>query len=170
MLLSSLPDVSDVTSDILAKATGDQTVSREKSEVYAEAKQPVIQPVTSVAVPEKDTEFTLVQKVNASPVETETKPRTATADQVRLSVREDAWIRIVDRDRAVLVDRILLAGEQFLLTDNRKGLTLMTSNAGAVSILVGDIVLSSLGRSGEIRGGISLDQDDLLMHVARLSR
>lgn len=164
MLLSSLPDVSDVTSDILAKTTGDQVTSPGKAEEVADVKQPVI----PVALPEKNEGFTLVQKVNASPVDV---GRLSSASRpVRLSARENAWIRIVDRERKVLVDRILLAGEQFSLTDNRRGLTLMTGNAGAMSIMVGDIAVSSLGRRGEIRNNISLDQDDLLMNMARLSR
>lgn len=170
MLLSSLPDVSDVASDILAKVSGDKAGSPEESDVYAEVTQPVTQPVTLAVRPESDKGFSLVQKVNASPVATGTTPRISAANQIRLSVKEDSWIRIVDRDRAVLVDRILLAGEQFSLTDSRKGLMLMTSNAGALSILVGDTALSSLGRRGEIRNNISLDQDNLLMHVAGLSR
>lgn len=171
MLLSSLPDMSEVTSDILAKAIGDKQKTLPENTETAEGLAEVTVLAITRATQEKDQGFNLVQKVNASPVDLETESRdfmAGQADQVKLSVREDAWIRIIDTDREILVDRILLAGEEFSLT-NRKGLTLMTGNAGALSILVGDIVVSSLGRRGEIRDRISLDRNDLLINTARLS-
>ncbi len=162
--LSSLPDVSEVTSNILVSVTGEDQKTEQKLISYAEVKTP---PLSSEALGQ-DQGFHLVQQVNATPLETKTKKATLVAEQVRLSVREDAWIRIVGADRQILVDRILLAGEEFYMTD-RKNMTLMTNNAGAVSLFVGDIAVSFLGKSGEIRDNISLNKNDLLMKTAQLS-
>ena len=62
----------------------------------------------------------------------------------------------------------MLAGEEFYMTD-RAGLKLMTSNAGAVSIHVGNIAVGPLGKFGETRDNIRLDKQDLLMKTARLA-
>jgi len=173
LLVSSLPDVSAVTSSILAKVSSDEQKSPAKY-----SKTPVRASAVPVAVkiaavqkkaPEKAQGFDLVQKVNAAPVESPAGSLNFIRNKVRLSVSKDTWIRIMDKDSKILVDRVLLAGEQFSLTD-RKGLTLMTSDAGAVSILVGDRVVSSLGGPGQVRSGISLDQDNLLMNGVQASR
>ena len=88
------------------------------------------------------------------------------ADQVRLTVNEDTWVRIVSADQDILVDRILLADEEFYMTD-RAGLKLMTSNAGAVAIYVGNVAVAPLGKAGEIRENISLDKADLLQNTTQ---
>ncbi len=157
--LSALPDVSEVTSNILLAAADE------------EQKTAVITEVKTQALPkealQKDQEFHLVQQVNATPLEPSAKTVTPVVEQVRLSVREDAWIRIVGADNQILVDRILLAGEEFYMKD-RKGMTLMTSNAGAVSVFVGDVAVSLFGNPGEIRDNISLNKNDLLMKTTQL--
>lgn len=158
--LSVLPDISEVTSNILVSAAEEDQKS---APVTIEA---------SEKSPEKsfgqDLGFNLVQPVNATPLETVEATTGLVAGQFRLSVREDAWIRIIDADRQILVDRVLLAGEEFYMTD-RKGMTLMTSNVGAVSLFVGDVAVSLVGNSGEIRDNISLDKNDLLMKITQLS-
>ena len=154
--LSGLPDVSEVTSNILVSATVEDQAPEIKT---------VDLPIEAI---EEDPGFHLVQQVNATPVKDTSKSTTLTTEQVRLSVREDVWIRIIGADKETLVDRILLAGEEFYMTDH-KDMTLMTSNAGAVSIFVGNIAVSLLGESGEIRDNISLNKSDLLMKTAFLS-
>lgn len=162
--LSALPDVSEVTSNILVSAAEEDQKPVVKTEVFASVKTPTLPKEDSGL----DQGFNLVQQANASPLELKTKTTALGAEQVRLSVREDAWIRIVGADRKILVDRILLAGEEFYMTDH-KGMTLMTSNAGAVSLFVGNVAVSLLGKPGEIRDDISLDMDDLLMKTGQLS-
>ncbi|PCI52043.1 MAG: hypothetical protein COB49_00305 [Alphaproteobacteria bacterium] len=160
LLLSALPDVSEVTSNILVSA------------ILEDEQNPVMAEVTAAPAPkealEKNQGFYLVQRVNATPLEATTKNTALGTGQIRLSMREDAWIRIIDANKKILLDRILLAGEEFYMT-NRKGMTMMTSNAGAVSLFVGDMAISLFGDSGQIRENISLDKQDLLMTTAHLS-
>lgn len=153
--LSALPDVTAVTSSILVSATGDDQKSFETKALLTKD------------VSEQNQGFHLVQPVNATPLVQEKTISPATT-QVRLSVAEDTWIRVVSSDRQILVDRIFLAGEEFYMTE-RKDMTLMTSNAGAVSLFVGDVAVSLLGKSGEIRDNISLNRQDLLTITAQLS-
>lgn len=149
--VTALPDISEVTSDILLSATEQD-----------QKKSPVL-----MANSEQDQGIYLVQPVNDAPLETVDTILGLAADQLRLSVREDVWIRIIDADSQILVDRILLSGEEFYMAD-RKGMTLMTSNAGAVSLYMGDVAATLLGNPGEIRDNITLDKNDLPMKTAQL--
>ncbi|PHZ84278.1 helix-turn-helix domain-containing protein [Paremcibacter congregatus] len=181
MMLSALPEMSDVASNILAQVAettrGDseiaqvniasETLQAETIQIAAVQEKPVPAPVVREEEPEKqDSHFTLMQQAQATPLDA--KVRTPVADQVRLSVTQDSWVRVISAEKDVLVDRILLAGEEFYMAD-RAGMTLMTSNAGAVSLFVGAVPVSSLGKAGEIRHNISLDKADLLTTTARLS-
>lgn len=148
MVLSSLPDVSEVTSNILVS--------------YTEKDQPIM----AVAEQEDPMGFHLVQQATAMSLSAEAQTTAIVADQVRLTVNEDTWVRIVSADQDILVDRILLADEEFYMTD-RAGLKLMTSNAGAVAIYVGNVAVAPLGKAGEIRENISLDKADLLQNTTQ---
>lgn len=173
--LASLPDVSEVTSNILAFTDGENATPRvktiapavvktpEPTEKASLEKVPLVKPSKKQVVPEQGRGFTLVEQANATPGEVRSMMGAPLqSDQIRLSVRADAWIRIVGADNKILVDRVLLAGEEFYLTGN-KGMTLMTSNAGAVSIFMGDLAIPYLGKPGEIRDNISMDKQDLLL-------
>lgn len=161
--LSSLPDVSEVASNILISATGEDQKIEQKAAVVAK----VTSLPLSIEASGQDQGVHLVQQANATSLETTINVPALAVDQVRLLVREDAWIRIIDAERQIFVDRILLAGEEFYMT-GRKDMTLMTSNVGAVSLFVGDVAVSFLGKAGETRDNISLNKNDLLMKTARL--
>ncbi|VAW06593.1 hypothetical protein MNBD_ALPHA01-271 [hydrothermal vent metagenome] len=161
--LSALPDVTDVTSNILL-TSGEVDRKKPADVELASAPAPISTPELS---PEKSG-FHLVQQAHATSPAEQGKTTAVVADQVRLSVGEDTWVRIVSGDDEILVDRVLLAGEEFYMTD-RAGLKLMTSNAGAVSIHVGNIAVGPLGEFGETRDNIRLDKQDLLMKTARLT-
>ncbi|PCI33075.1 MAG: hypothetical protein COB54_04845 [Alphaproteobacteria bacterium] len=172
--LSALPDVSEVTSKILAFADGAELTPKVQTVAAAVVKPsgltekatmekaPLEKTFGQQVAKEQVQGFTLVEQANATPGETRTMAAPLLADQVRLSVRQDAWIRIVGADNTILVDRVLLAGEEFYLAGH-KGMTLMTSNAGAVSVFIGDVAIPYLGKLGEIRDNISLDKNDLLL-------
>ena len=164
--LASLPDIADVTSDILVSATSDIETPTPQAAPKAVEEIRVLAAAEKI---ERDKGYHLVQQVNATPVvAAQAETATGGAVQVRLTVREDAWVRIMDAEREILVDRVLLAGEEFYLTDH-KGMTLMTSNAGALSVFVDDMAVLPFGKSGEIRDNISLDKGDLPMKTAQLS-
>ncbi|PCJ44507.1 MAG: hypothetical protein COA81_00965 [Alphaproteobacteria bacterium] len=151
--LSALPDVPDVTSNTLVSAIESDQKAPEKSPA----------PVGS-----HNQKYSLVQQANAGLISAEDKKLPVSAEQVRLTVQQDAWVRIVGANKEILVDRVLLAGEEFYMTDH-KDMTLMTSNAGAVSVYVGGKAVKPLGKFGEIRVNISLNPQDLPLKIARLS-
>ena len=176
--LAALPDMSEITLNILAFADGEdlnllgqtgrspavtpprQALKQGPDQALALVDNLVKQ--TSSDQRSKSQGFTLVEQANATPGETRTMAAPLLVDQVRLSVRQDAWVRVVDINNKLMVDRVLLAGEKFYLA-GQKGMTLMTSNAGAVSIFIGDVAIAYLGKPGEIRDNISLDKHDLLL-------
>ncbi|VAV88971.1 hypothetical protein MNBD_ALPHA02-916 [hydrothermal vent metagenome] len=151
--LSALTDVSDVTSNILVSAIENNQKAPENPPA----------PVDS-----GDQKYSLVQQANAGLVADQENKSSITAKQVRLTVQQDAWVRIVGANKEILVDRVLLAGEEFYMTDH-KDMTLMTSNAGAVSVYVGGKAVKPFGKFGEIRDNISLNPQDLPLKIARLS-
>ena len=81
--------------------------------------------------------------------------------EVRLTASEDVWVRISEEDGTVLVDKILAKGEN-LIAPKPLGLNLMTNNAGALSIFVGEKEVVSLGAEGEILENVILEQEKLL--------
>ncbi len=171
--LSALPDVTDVASNILlASGTPDQEKSADvelADDTELVLNEPVLnEPVLNDGPNSEKSGFHLVQQAHATSPAAQDITTAVAADQVRLSVGDDTWVRIVSGDNKILVDRVLLAGEEFYMTD-RAGLKLMTSNAGAVSIHVGDIDVGPLGKFGETRDNIRLDKQDLLMKTARLA-
>lgn len=163
LLLASLPDITEVTSNIMVTAAA--------TDIGTDANTDKNFPLQKAAVAEetKKEDFTFVQQVNATALPLQAKTTAVVADQLRLIAREDSWVRIVTADSEILVDRILLAGEDINMT-HRQGLQLMTSNAGGLSIYKGDIETSPLGKIGEIRYGVSLDKENLFLKTARLSQ
>jgi cytoskeletal protein RodZ len=78
--LSALPDVTDVTSNILVSTIEDDQKKPEKKVVLADS---------------KDQKYSLVQQANAGLVSGQSKKPAISAAQVRLTVQQDAWVRIV---------------------------------------------------------------------------
>ncbi len=159
LLLVSLPDITEVTSNIMVMAAPTDIDTEEK---FSPKKEVVAEDL-------KKEDFIFVQQVNATALPLQAKTTAVVADQVRLIARQDSWVRIVTADSKILVDRVLLAGEDINMT-HRAGLKLMTSNAGGLSIYRGDIETISLGKVGEIRNNISLDKEDLFFKTAQLSQ
>jgi len=180
MSLAALPDMTEVASNIMVSVAKDEVslpLAQDKSSpkqreklqanIQVKPKPNTEKPIFETAASER--RFQLIQQATAATVEPAEKTTAVVAEQVRLIAKEDSWVRIVDADQDILVDRILLAGEEFYATD-QTGMKLMTSNAGAVSIYVGTVAVSPLGNAGEIRENISLDRQDLLMKTAQLSQ
>lgn len=172
--LSALPNVTDVTSTILNRVADAQVVEGQPQnspvivntpvEVAAvSASEPLIQKSSS-----EENSFQMVQQAFAAKLDAKAKTTAVVADQLRLSVQEDTWIRVIGENKETVVDRVFLAGEEFYLA-KRDGMTLMTSNAGAISLYMGNTAMPSLGKSGEIRQNINLDNVSLPMTSAELS-
>jgi len=69
----------------------------------------------------------------------------------------DSWIQIRDKvSEKMLLTRLLQAGEQYNVPD-RKGLVLLTGNAGALHIQVDGEPVPSIGGAGVVRRDVALD-------------
>ena len=55
----------------------------------------------------------------------------AMSDEVRLTASQDVWVRLVEKDGTIFVEKILLRGEDLIASQSR-GLSLMTNNAAAL--------------------------------------
>ncbi len=78
-----------------------------------------------------------------------------------LQARSDAWLYIVDEANREVWNGVLRTGERWSPPSGRSGLRLMTSNAGALRILVDGEELSALGKSGDVVRDVSLNPDRL---------
>ena len=155
----------------LALATGstepgtiDEQQTTEQETVLASVEQPVEEKA------DEERKFTFVQQATARTGDTNRNDVTATAvvtDRIRLTADADIWVRISGQDGEILFDRVVQEGEEFFAPD-RKGLTLMTSNASALSVFVGDVAISPLGDYGQIVSELALDQKKLLQKTALL--
>lgn len=80
--------------------------------------------------------------------------------RVVLEATQKSWVQITDGSGRVVYKKVMSAGEQFFVPE-QPGMTLVTSNAGGLNILVDGAPVQSIGKSGEIVRGIQLDADDL---------
>lgn len=80
--------------------------------------------------------------------------------RIVLEANQKSWIQVSDGDGKVVFKKVLSAGERFFVPD-QKGMTLVTSNAGGLDIIVDGAKVQSLGRSGEILRGVPLNADEL---------
>jgi len=81
-------------------------------------------------------------------------------DPSRILIRAnaDAWVQVRDRAGAVLLNRILHAGETWPVPAG-SNLLLTTGNAGGTELLVDGVLAPSLGGSGAVRRDLPLDPD-----------
>jgi hypothetical protein len=78
----------------------------------------------------------------------------------------DSWIQIRDAARSDVFTRMLRAGDSYRVPD-RKGLILMTGNAGGLMIEVDGEAGHALGDAGEVARDVALDPDDLRARLLR---
>lgn len=82
------------------------------------------------------------------------------ATAVVLKAKEASWIQITDKEQKVIFRKVLRPGDEYAVPDG-KGLTLVTANAGGLDVFVQGEQVQSIGESGEIVRGISLDPNSL---------
>lgn len=73
---------------------------------------------------------------------------------------EDSWIQVKDPAGRILKTGVLQKGQSYKLPD-RDGMTMITGNAGGLSVQVGETMLGVLGKSGEIKQNVTLSADAL---------
>lgn len=80
--------------------------------------------------------------------------------EARIVVRAtaDAWLLVKDHSGAILLNRVLKAGETWPVPA-RSGLALTTGNAGGTELLVDGASAGALGTPGAVRRDLSLDPD-----------
>ena len=80
--------------------------------------------------------------------------------RVEIVASGDSWVQVTEGGSLVLT-RLLHPGDRFMVP-NRKGLLLMTGNAGGLEILVDGRKTQSVGAAGQVMRDVSLDTDRLL--------
>ncbi|MBE7636568.1 DUF4115 domain-containing protein [Sneathiella sp. P13V-1] len=80
--------------------------------------------------------------------------------RIVIVANQEAWVQVTGLDQAVVLDRVLEAGDTFMLP-NQTGLTLSTANAGGVEIRVDGENLGSLGSYGHIVQSMPLVAEEL---------
>jgi len=117
---------------------------------------PVISPSSAAAAP-----------VNPLPVRPEPKVEPSPdLPRVMLRATADAWIQVRERGGAVLLNKILKAGETWPVPP-RSGLIFTTGNAGGTEVVLDGTPLPALGSAGAVRRDLPLDPD--LLKEGRLT-
>ena len=80
--------------------------------------------------------------------------------RIIVRAKHDSWIQVRGKNNTLLLIRILRAGDSYRVP-NRRGLTLMTGNAGALEILVDGEPVPPIGPLGAVRRNVPLDADRL---------
>lgn len=116
-----------------------------KSELISENKPLTLQRA------EKESSFSFVETASAE------IPASAifSGEKIKLRASSDSWVRITSENNDVTFDRILHAGEE-ILTPYTAGMTMMTSNAGALTVYFNGAKGRVLGELGQMADGISL--------------
>ena len=73
---------------------------------------------------------------------------------------EDTWLQIQSPACRILTTGVLFKGQSYTLPD-RQGLTMITGNAGGLSVQIGTTMLGVLGKSGEIKQDVALNAETL---------
>jgi hypothetical protein len=81
--------------------------------------------------------------------------------RIVLRAREDSWVQVRDRSNAVILTRILRRGDRYNVPDE-PGLTLLTGNAGGLTLTVDGVAIPPLGAPGEVLRDVALESDRLL--------
>lgn len=97
-----------------------------------------------------------------SPLPAATTPAPPAADASRIVLRAtaDAWMQVKDHSGAILLNKILKAGDSWPVPP-RTDLVLTTGNAGGTDIEVDGAPTPGLGGSGAVRRDIPLDPDQI---------
>ncbi|MDP2206360.1 MAG: DUF4115 domain-containing protein [Alphaproteobacteria bacterium] len=87
--------------------------------------------------------------------------------RVVIEASQKSWVQISDSSGKVVYKKVMAQGEQFFVPD-QPGMTLVTSNAGGLNIVVDGVQAQSLGRSGEILRGVALNPEELKKRKIRV--
>jgi cytoskeleton protein RodZ len=80
--------------------------------------------------------------------------------RIVLEATDDSWVQVRDPEGQLLLTRVLRKGDVYRVP-NREGLTLLTGNAGGLSVTVDGQSAPALGQSGEVVRDVPLNPDRL---------
>ncbi|MCB9965245.1 MAG: helix-turn-helix domain-containing protein [Rhodospirillales bacterium] len=81
--------------------------------------------------------------------------------RIVLEVTEDSWVEIKNSAGAVIVSRVLKAGDRFFVPNEEQGLTMTTGNLGGIDIFVDGEKISTKANSGDIYRDLPLEPESL---------
>jgi cytoskeleton protein RodZ len=85
----------------------------------------------------------------------------SSAARVVLHATSDSWVQVRDSSDSLIMTRVLRAGDTYQVPP-RRGLILVTGNAGGLEVVVDGRTIPPLGPRGAVRRNVSLDPDSLL--------
>jgi len=91
--------------------------------------------------------------------------QTSEPSRIVLRATQDSWVQVRNAQDALLLTRVLRAGDTYQVPD-RPGLTLLTGNAGGIEIEVDGVTLPALGPVGAVRRQVELDPERLVETLA----
>jgi cytoskeleton protein RodZ len=98
----------------------------------------------------------------SSLIETQAPPKEPLSPEgVLLKTTAASWIEVKDENGEMILNRLFHPGETYEFK-NSQNLVLKTGNAAGVSLVSGEKILPSLGKSGEVKSKISLDPEKWL--------
>lgn len=151
--LVNAPVAGAVATDPVAPATTTDTSAAAVAAAPATSDAPAQTPVAQApAAP--------VPPVAVTPPPAEQIKVAPRKSRITLRATGTSWVQIVDSNRRILYKKVLRAGDQFAVPE-QKGLTLMASNAGGVEVYVDGKRTAPLGAEGEVMRGMALDPDTL---------
>lgn len=80
--------------------------------------------------------------------------------RVILKASQNSWVQISDAKGKVILRKVLRPGDTYVVPDQPR-LSMVTTNAGGLEIVVDGKAIRSLGKPGDIIRGIDLDPADL---------
>jgi cytoskeleton protein RodZ len=130
------------------------------AEAVAPSAPPAAPPVISLSPDMAATAAPVAPPVTEAPsigaAQAATVTPAAVESRIVLRANADAWMLLKDRGGAVLLNRVLKAGETWSVPP-RQDLLLTTGNAGGTEILVDGATTPALGGSGAVRRDMPLD-------------
>jgi len=89
--------------------------------------------------------------------------------QVAVVARRPAWVRITQADGTILFEKILDAGESFVLPADATGATLRAGNAGAVYVSLDDHPYGPIGKGTAVVKNVALNVKTVVDKFAKVS-
>ena len=90
------------------------------------------------------------------------------APEVMLVAVDEAWVRVRDADGSILLEKILQAGDSFVLPRTERPATLRAGAAGNLYFMVNGETYGPAGSTGAVVSNVALSSDDLTQTFAKV--